>query len=171
MFVSCIQQSNSVLYIYYTHTHTHIYIFIFRFLAIIRYCKIFIVVPCATQYDLVVYLVYIQKHGSINPKLLVYSSPPLSPLITMHLFSVCESVSVIFFVFHLSCFELRNNRNLLLSILEAGHLRSECRVWWGSFSELQTSHCVLMWLARASELCGDIFVLLSFLNFIFYIRV
>ena len=83
--VSGIQQSDSVLYIYIIFQITF------------HYNKILNIVPRAIQQDFVIYLFFTEWFVSANPKLLNYS--PLSPLITVNLFSM--SVSLFLFCKHI----------------------------------------------------------------------
>ena len=61
------------------------------------YYKILSILPCVIQQVFVVYLLYIQSCIYVNPKLLIYLSlyPLLSPMVTMFIFYVCESISVL----------------------------------------------------------------------------
>ena len=54
----------------------YIYIFPFRFFSLIGYYKILSIVPCAIQWVLVGYLFFIKYCVYVNPKLLIYPSPP-----------------------------------------------------------------------------------------------
>ena len=54
----------------YKHASTHVQIFF----SIVGYYKILNIVPCAIQYDLVVYLFYTAYCVSANLKLLIYLS-------------------------------------------------------------------------------------------------
>ena len=87
MLVSAVQQSDSAI-------HTYISIF-FRFFSLIGYYKILSIVPCAIQWVLVVYLFYIQYCVSINPKFLIYPSPPSPFGNHKFVFYACESISVL----------------------------------------------------------------------------
>ena len=68
----------------------YIYIF-FRIFSIIAYYKILNIVPCVIQQIPVVYLLYVQKFVSVNPRLSIYPSP-LPPLVTVRLFSMSVSL-------------------------------------------------------------------------------
>ena len=50
------------------------------------------IVPCAIQWDLIVYLFYIQWFVSADLRLLIYTSLPLAPLATISLSSVSVSL-------------------------------------------------------------------------------
>ena len=68
--ISGVRQSDSILY-------THAY---FIFFTIMAYHGILTLVPCAVQYDLVVYPFYILQFVSAHPKLLICTSPTPFPL-------------------------------------------------------------------------------------------
>ena len=55
--------------------YLYLYIFFTKFFSIIGYYKTVTIVPCAIQQDLVIYLIFIKKYVSVNPKLLNYPSP------------------------------------------------------------------------------------------------
>ena len=61
MLVSGVQQSDSDSY-----TYIYIYIFFSRFFSLIHYYKILSIVPCAIEWVLVVYLVFICLFVFIN---------------------------------------------------------------------------------------------------------
>ena len=64
----------------------------FRFFSHIGYYRILSRVPCAIQEVLADYLFYRQQCVSVNSVLLIYPSP----LVTINLFPVSESVSVLY---------------------------------------------------------------------------
>ena len=84
--ISTVQQSDSVIPI-------HIFLFIFFFIMV--YHRMPNIVPCAIQWDPVVYPFCIYQFASASPKLLIHPFSTTSPLATTSLFSVCESVSVL----------------------------------------------------------------------------
>ena len=61
------------LYMFFIYIYSCI-LFFFRFFSIVGYYKILNIVPCAIQYDLVVYLFYTAYCVSANLKLLIYLS-------------------------------------------------------------------------------------------------
>ena len=88
---------------------TQLYIYIlFQIFSIIGYYKILSIVPCAIQQAPDVYLCYIQQCAYVNPKLLIYPlpRPAISPLVTINLCSVSESLSVLEISSLVSCFQI-----------------------------------------------------------------
>ena len=59
--------------------YIYIYISFFRFFSHIGYYKILSILPCAIQQVFIGFLFYIQQCMTINPNLLIYPSPSLSP--------------------------------------------------------------------------------------------
>ena len=60
--------------------HIYMCLFFFRFFSHIGYYRI-LSIPCATQQVLTDYLFYIYQCVYVNPKLLIYPSPYVSPLV------------------------------------------------------------------------------------------
>ena len=63
-------------------------IHLYLFFHILGYYKILSIVSCAVPYVFVGYLFYTEYCVYVSPKLLVYPSPYISPLITISLFSM-----------------------------------------------------------------------------------
>ena len=94
MLISAVEQSDSVMHMcvcvcVYIYIYIYIYIFFFLFFSIMAYHSILNTVPCAMQYDLVVY-------PAVHPELPILPFPPLSLVATASLFSM--SVSLFLFI-------------------------------------------------------------------------
>ena len=101
-----------------THIFIHtymIYIF-FKCFFIIFYYKILNVTLYAIQWDLVVYLAYIQLFASANPKLLIYPSCPFPFGNHKFVFYVCGSISVLYISSFISFFLIPHTSNIIWKI-------------------------------------------------------
>ena len=84
-----------LLYSKVIQLYIYIYTFFFIFFSIMIYLRIFNIVPCAVQEDLVVYPSYIYSFASANPTLPLHPSPTPIPIGNhKSVLYVCESVSV-----------------------------------------------------------------------------